>query len=752
MTIYLSALGWVPDAPAGNRLRWHYPVQEIGADGSYRGLPRSLIVERAPLDSRELRQFRQASSADYPANWWQLHGDIYFGPLLPASEHRLSGPVQAVSFTWRGTEARILFVNSQTGRTEAARTVANGDSVYAEGLGIDTIVAIGEGGTLEHLLTLDLFRDFGLDWERIAEIGVEASYDSDLSSVAERYGPPPTLGDREWEDIVRHAKAAQASAPADDRPGEPSSWDSFLTLLGLRWEYALLGGFAYYDGPRDRMSPLDKLLADPLKEPAETLVAYRVVDADTGEASNPAVVRPANSPPLGVPGIPQYLNPQVRLVEFGTGASEAAPAIAPIGTSLYPFRQLEFGTDRYQTRMTLSVDQSDPRALGVEVEEVVSKSSIAGSAERHAAYLLRTRRPEDPPLRLSAARSFEVAFPDVRLSARARAIDGWDRVSGYSAWSPETPLQLIHHPLPPAFASASFESGTTTLVRRAPAPGESDWEPDDVVRRSNGLLNVYRQTKSPRSASVTVSGAVPAGGGLYRTVVTGASALEDFIGGTLSAGGMTETIVAASGNEVLIRASDNAGSSANAFGPGSARLVQDMKHPALWTKITHFPAEGLPDRLAFDDPLPAPDGVAVHSYMARLSFFGGQIGPQGGIVRALHYPAALQTPPPFTVELLGIDFYHRTLLKVRFTSEVTAGKYTVWWADGAATAAELVLRGSTGLHPAQSVQNKRYLYDTLPLPIPQNVDRLITIGVQRVSGGAQSDFATIQVTLPALIA
>ena len=44
------------------------------------------------------------------------------------------------------------------------------------------------------------------------------------------------------------------------------------------------------------------------------------------------------------------------------------------------------------------------------------------------------------------------------------------------------------------------------------------------------------------------------------------------------------------------------------------------------------------------------------------------------------------------------------------------------------------------------------LYDVLPLPIPQNVGRTVTIGVQCVAeGGLQSDFMTVPVFIPPLV-
>ena len=61
MRIYLSALGWITDAPAGNRLRWVYPYDTI-IDGAFAGPPEVLVVERAPLNKDRLWQLERVSS------------------------------------------------------------------------------------------------------------------------------------------------------------------------------------------------------------------------------------------------------------------------------------------------------------------------------------------------------------------------------------------------------------------------------------------------------------------------------------------------------------------------------------------------------------------------------------------------------------------------------------------------------------------------------------------------------------------
>ncbi|GGD90082.1 hypothetical protein [Paenibacillus nasutitermitis] len=744
MTIYLSALGWVNDLPAGNRLRWHFPHAELSPGSGYPRLPQVVLVERAPLNLRFVSS--RLSPSPYPPAWWDLLGSPTVGGLLLADEYKLPAPAQAVAFVWRGSDARIAFHNTQTSALEALRTVTDGASVYVEGQSIDTIAVLGTGGTLENLRILDLFRDRQLDWERVAEIAVEKSLDAELDIVAKRYSQPVTLTKDQWAELVHTAQRARASSPADAIAGEPTAWEMLELLLGLRWEVALLCGFAYCDGPGAAGCELDSLLARPLETPDHTGYAYRIRNGDNGETSNLVIVVPAIAKELGVPDAPMYIGAEVRLPE---PVSPQLLEPVPVNPTIAVFKPLPVLEERFQVRLTQLTRQSDQRAHGVEIEEIVTASPTVGSRELRRTFYNRSRRPEDPQLAYSSARSFDVDFPDVLLQSRARAIDAWDRVSGYSAWSPQAPLTLRHEPLPPPFESAAYESGTARITRRAASAGEPDWKPDPLVRRAGGRLILYRQSAAPRRADAVFGGAIPAGDGVYRSSVTGVNGLPDFIGGIFSTGGVTENVIAVDGSDILFRSSANAGASSTSFDSGPGRLVQDLKHPSLWVQVADFPAENLPQVLVFNDPLPPPAAVSVVTYMARLAYYG-RSGPPGGVVRAVRQPDIPAIPPPFTAELLGIDFFHRTLLKLRFTIPTASGRYTVWWCDGTATPEELARRGAPGTHQAQVAQSGLHLYETLALPIPQHVDRLITIGVQQVGEGAVSSFAVIPFMLPAL--
>jgi hypothetical protein len=158
----------------------------------------------------------------------------------------------------------------------------------------------------------------------------------------------------------------------------------------------------------------------------------------------------------------------------------------------------------------------------------------------------------------------------------------------------------------------------------------------------------------------------------------------------------------------------------------------------------------LPIELVFDDPITGPSEKAdVVSCYTRLSYLG-RLGPASNIVHALRMPRTPEVPPPFSVELLGIDFYNRTMIKIRFTEPVTGGIFSIWWADGALNSNQFPSAGVPGEYGGLTAYQSRYLYDILSLPIPRFKSRTITIGVQQVNEGkGQSNFQTLHVILKA---
>ena len=68
-----------------------------------------MIVERAPVESRDLFQPPQASIGLPRANGGILTATSRWLSIVPLLAHPLPKPAQAVAFTWRGGAARIVF-------------------------------------------------------------------------------------------------------------------------------------------------------------------------------------------------------------------------------------------------------------------------------------------------------------------------------------------------------------------------------------------------------------------------------------------------------------------------------------------------------------------------------------------------------------------------------------------------------------------------------------------------------------------
>lgn len=737
MRMYLSALGWITDAPEGNRLRWSYPLEGLAGEDKFLGLPEQIIVERAWLDEDIPYEYPRkpgsyAVSGTIPYNWWDEQGTVSVSGM-PWAALNLGAPVQAVRFTYQGMPARVV-VYDETDQVVTERLLNNGDFFYHEAPSMQRLVFLAFSVTLQDLGTVDLFDDHGLPFETIAVIRVAKTIQVSLDVAAPRYTIPPTMTETEWEEFIEFANQGMSSSPGSINPDDPSPWTTFQMAMGLRWEHAVLFGHGFVDGPHGEQSELDWVDMDLLlQQMPDRPVAYRVREReDRTKPSNLVVCPPLLAAPLGAPLTPTYIAPEVRLTE-----------------------DPDTGEPFFEASLALRWQQTDPHALGVEVEEKISSSPSTGAAGSAEHYQSRTHRPEDPPMMGELARVFDVPFYDVTLRAQIRAVDGWDRVSAGSGWTPVTPLVLDHHPHAPALAAARWSGGTARLTRQVGDANFPDWQPDLVVKSASGAkVFVYRKdnTKQPAVASVSVSTPVPVAGGRYRATVSGGPpSLSPFVEGSLIVPPFKVAISSVSGNDVFFEAGDEGSGSTSLFGAGPATLQQDPRAVSLWQKVAEFPVNSLPVELTFSDGLPMPTQTAdVLSYYTRVSFPGG-LGPASNIVQAWRIPETPVEPPPFTVSLLGIDFYNRTLLKISLTTPAPGGKFTVWWASGTPSAAEFSHKAVPGEYRAQTAQEGRYLFDVLAIPIPQTVNRTITIGVQRVNdGGGQSKFAVVPIVLPAV--
>lgn len=726
MRIHLAAIGWLPDAPAGNRLRWSYPADAI-VKGDPLGFPEKLIVERAPLDVNLPRPGGQTvatwsaaapEASPIPLEWWDEVGTVSLGGSLPLV-YDLPSPAQAVRFTYRGPAAAVVALDHSRDERLVVRGLTDGQFFYLEDSRIDRLEVFATAARLENFATVDLFADRGLDWTPVATIGVAATAHATLDQVAPRYLSAPTMTPTEWQELTKQANEALAAGPGSGPDEGPTPWQAFGFALAMRWEFALLFGHGFFDGPRIKTSSLDEIHeAALLHGPPPGPVAYRVREAaGRVEASNLAVCPPWMAAPLSKPGQPGYVSPRVGLNPDGGF------------TAVFGFEW----------------QQTDPRAIGIELEEVVGKSAATNKGPSTHRLQLRDRT----PMQGACARSLPVPFHDVTLEGRVRAVDGWDRESVWSKPSPAVTLQLTHEPPAPPLASA-VHTGTEVRVRRTAGTGGADsWTPDVIVEKAGGTVGLYRRTSAPRAEDATAEEPAFAGGQRYRVRIPAVASAGDFAGGRLIAAGCSFAIESVQGDEFVFTVPDpGEAAGASLFPAGPVSLRQDPLVPALWTELGEFPAVGLPTELVASDPVPPPtDAAEVLSYLVRVKCLG-HVGPPGNVVQAVLRPAAPDVPPPFEVEPLGLDFYDRTLVRVRFTDPVAGGSYSVWWADGDAPGPQFADRAVPGEYGAQTPFDSRVLFDVLSLPVPRQVDRTVTIGVQGVNGGhGGSEFKTVKLVL-----
>jgi hypothetical protein len=742
--MYLSALGWISDAPAGNRLRWVYPYDTI-IDGAFAGLPEVLVVERAPLSKDrlwQLEQFPLHLSSLTPSDWWQARGDVALGFFPDAFP---LGGVQGVRFRYRGPTARVLAVDADRSSTYAFdQVVADGEAVIIEGSNLDELRVLAFGGAgLEDLRVLDLFADHPeLAWQAVAEIRVAETANAAWADVEPRRDGPGSMDDPRWTDLRGLAQGAMAQLPAAVPPGQSNAWRALETVLGIRWEHALLFGSAWFDGPRSQVSSLDRM--DPaavLQKLPGSPMAYRIVEPENrlgSTTSNIVIVLDSVASALaGLPS-PTYDDAEVRL--------DAASLL--------------------QASATLRWVRTDPNAIGVRIDEEVSASASTGAPSAANTFIQRSRQDGDPPLGGQLRRELEVSWHDVTLRASVRPVDAWDREGPPSPMSPATPLQLRHTPLAPPLSMARRDGGAVTLRRAIPkvgSPGpQEDWAPDVIVQRAAGRVIVLKRLMTPAIVDIVFDDPWPVPGSaeyLVHVVAPVSFNASPYVGGSLVVGSVRAEIVSAGppgpgGTELRFEPVRDGRLNPVVFGAGAGVVQEDPSNPTLWTQVASFGVDALPDDLVFTEPGPLPTDTAdTASYTTAVTFLGRR-GPIANTVTAMLLPAVPIKPPAFVVTRLGHDYFARTLVKVELTNPMP-GKFTLWWADGVAgdpgwPAGSLFQdHGAPGEYGGQTAVDGIFLYDVLSLPIPGVRDRHVTFGLQRVNGaGGQSPFETVEETLP----
>ena len=745
MRIYLSALGWVTDPPAGNRLRWVYPYDTV-IGGAFAGPPEILVVERAPLSKDhawQLERVPQHLSSLTPFDWWESRGDVALG-FFPGTFPL--GGVQGARFTYRGPTARILATDADRSAVYAFdRVVSDGEAVIIEGSSLDELRVLAFGGAgLEDLRLLDLFADHPeLGWRPIAEIRVADILSAGWADVEPRRDGPGTMDDPRWTELREVAQGAMAQSPASVPPGESNAWRAVETVLGIRWEHALVFGSAWFDGPRSSISSLDRIdAAEVLQTLPSTPMAYRIVEPEGRlgtKSSNIVIVLDSVAAALASLAAPTYDDAEVRLD----------------------------AESHLRASATLKWASADPNAIGVRVREEVSASQSTGAPSAASEFFHRTRQPGDPPLGGQVHRELQVSWHDVTLQASVQSVDAWDRESPPSPMGPPTPLQLRHTPLAPPLSWARRDGGVVTLHRAVPTAGspgpQDDWAPDVIVERAAGKVVVIKRLAAPAIVDVVVDDPWPVPGTSQYSVHIVSPGWFDasaFVGGSLLVGTVRVDIVSAGppgpgGTELQFEPVPDGGLNPAVFGAGNGVVLEAASNPALWTQVAAFGVDALPDDLVFTEPGPLPSDTPDNATYTTAVTFLGRTGPIGNMVSATLLPVVPIQPPPFVVTRLGHDFFSRTLVKVELTEAVPGGRFTLWWADGFAgdpgwpAGALFQDKATPGEYGGQDAVGGTVLYDVLSLPIPGVRDRRVTFGLQRVNGaGGQSSFQTLQVTLP----
>jgi hypothetical protein len=749
MNINLAGIGWINDSrPYGNRLRWTFPFTQAVNNDLYLGLPERFFIERTPVNE-DLWQSPDVKASDgtqvsgawmaYPASWWSPSQDYWLTDVFTLL--RLPSPAQAIHFTYHGPATLMRIKDLTNQRLLLERQITDNEFVFFASGCIEEIVFLGPAGTvhMENFSFLDLFANRLGQWELIAEIDVKAPFEhaASLAEVAARAGAKLLISDSQWNELFDLVQKARVSSPLTDHPsivkmnkkgsqrndGIPSAWQNLEAVLGLRWQFACLLGFGFYDGPRTDFCQFDDLREELLlRRPPTEPVAYRVRSDDPRVGSSNLVICPPYfAGKLKVPSSPNYINPEVRILQDGS----------------------------MEASMQMDWIQHDFNAISVEIEETIEESHFMGNAAETNRFECRQPDPTAPLLSGSMERRFTVAWHDVTLTAKARAMDGWDRVSSFSALTGPVKLELCHDPYPPNLVSAKYISGVTSLEF------DPTWDPDPIVTAANGKVFIFRRdpNKAIKTAKITLGLPVLIGSSYQAGYTAPADFIpQDYEMGSIVIGQTRLEVSDITASEVSFYLPLDSSGTVSTYTPGSATIYQNQKDDVLWIKLAELPATGLPAKVKINEPLAFPTNKAdVLQYSTRLSFLG-RLGPFGNIASDFRIPKAPDPPPPFSVELQGVDFYGRTLVKIILTKAAKQSeRFLVWWANGDYTGqnAGFSDKAVAGLYDSQAALNGKVLFDLLPLPLDPQTHTLlstITIGVQQVNAsGGQSKFERVKI-------
>lgn len=731
--VHLGALGWVNESPAGNRLRWSVPVQAV-VDGRHLGLPVSTVIERAMIPATVSSDIfpSGAPSGAIPLAWWKPQGTLPI-PAGTLTRVPLESTLQAIRFTYAGprTLVRVLGPDDRVLQT---REVDNFDLLLFEDTEIVALEFLLGGGEMQAVMLLDLFagHDTGVDYETIAILAPRSTPDLPLAVAEQRLAAPSGLDAEEWAAYQAEVALARATPP-DAIPVDDSGislWDELTILMSVRWRLSVLFGFGFLDGPDAGPGAPPDRIEGPLLQALPTrahLYRVRCSFEDHPEiVSNPYPVQPMLASPLQAPQPPHYERAEVRL----------------------------FGEADYEMTARIGLVAPDPRTIGADLEEALGQSSILGTAATLDSFTFQSWRAPDWHGRMVLERAATLPFYDLPMRLRARSLDGWDRVSPWSGWSPQTLPKFIHSPAAPPLADAEIAGPDTRLYPRTPTNRFTEWTPDHAARNTPGsVLAVMRRTADPATVSIGISAPVfeAADGTMdrFRAIFTGnLSQPGRFAGGAVIAPGFRASILQIDGASVIFRPYGDGADTAAMPGPGEVTLQQNPAHPALFSPVASYPVSDLPGVVAFADVLPAPAEVAQIAHYAVRVEMGVATGALSNTVAAIRQPEAPATPPPFAIEILGVDFYDRTMVRLRFLAPTT-GAHAISWAEGAHEAADFHQVAIHGDYGQQTPWNGHELFEVFSLPVPSALPRTVTFGVQAERAGGQvSPYAVLSLELP----
>lgn len=742
--IFLSSLGWVQDYTVGNFLRWNVESDFL----KKMGLPDQFIIERAEMEPQKYPE--AGARFTVPDNWWKLHKrkrrktpflsftnpyNIRIEGGMPA-RYTFDQTYQGVKFTYRGpTSLLLVFGPDENTKPITIKRISDNERVLVEGHQIKSLVFLATRVTIEEVYTLDLFDDQGLEFDRIATLNPNATFTSSLQQISSRLGPTEVLDSEVLKTLLELGRDMKDNSQDSDYE-EVSAMDQFLIAISMQWKFATLFGFGFVDGPAMRNNAIDEVVNDLMLEDLPgTAVVYRVKMVYTQEdktyLSNLTCCQPVMVPPLPIPATPVITKNKVHLT---TG-------------------------DLYLADIQIQWQYPSPLVDGVVIEQYMSGSQIKGSQPTTDSLTVRSDERSRYVANGEIDRKLNVDCHDVRIQLEIKYIDNWDRESDYSPLSQPYPLELEYLPPTPTFVTVIDKMNDPRLkIPRIDADANSvtlwikEWEPDHIIENDpNAKLHIYRQTKSPRTAHITIGEPILQPDERYAIPITTTNSelsdiiLEKYEIGRIIVGSKAFDIVEIVDRTVYIEIPYDANGSISLFSAGDASLKQSHYHEELWTKVHELMLSSLntSSPIEFDDAIADLDESLKHvTYKGIVESMDRLSAPSNLVQIMLPLPQAPSPPPPFTIAHLGVDNYGRSIISATLTSGPRTGKYAIWWATGEYTdQMQFYQNASPGFIGDQDLVDGYTIYDMFLIPTGSSRERTFSFGLQTISAnGKRSDF------------